>query len=130
MKVPKKYKEKLKNKLKKRKPQTQSKTEEEKKKEYKDRIKPPSLSKKLKAFTVNAIKHVAKGMPTCTQEEIDQRLDICRGCKWFKGGTCLKCGCACVKNKKFLNKLAWADQECPIGKWGKVEKNEKEKGES
>ena len=109
MKVPKKYKDKLKNKQ---------------KKKNKEKIKSPSLSKRLKNFTVSTIKHVAKGMPTCTQEEINERLAICDKCKWFRGGSCRKCGCSCNSNKKFLNKLAWADQECPIGKWGKIEKEE------
>jgi|TARA_Y100000310_G_C20256945_1_gene611787 hypothetical protein len=115
MKVPKKYKQEIKNKIKKK-----------KKKEEKERLEAPPLSKRLKNFTISAIKHVAKGMPTCTQEEIDERLEICRGCKWFRGGSCRKCGCACNNNKKFLNKLAWADQECPIGKWGKIEEDEQE----
>ena len=119
MKVPKKYKQKIKNKLKYKK-----KTEEEKREDYEERRKSPSFARRFKNFTVSALKHIGKGMPTCTQEEIDERLEICGGCKWFKGGTCLKCGCACTKNKKFLNKLAWADQECPIGKWGKIEKEE------
>jgi hypothetical protein len=30
------------------------------------------------------------------------------------------CGCAISNKKIFLNKLAWADQECPIGKWKKL----------
>ena len=121
MKVPKKYKQKIKNKLKK-------KEEKEKKEEYESRMDPPPLSKRLKRFTLSAIKHIAKGMPTCTQEEINERLRICEGCKWFRGGSCRKCGCACNNNKKFLNKLAWADQECPVGKWGKIEKNEEKEG--
>jgi hypothetical protein len=33
--------------------------------------------------------------------------------------TCLMCGCNLSKKKVFLNKLAWADQECPLGKWKK-----------
>ena len=77
--------------------------ENKQKKKKEEKIKSPSLSKRLKNFTVSAIKHIAKGMPTCTQEEIDERLEICRGCKWFRGGSCRKCGCACNNNKKFLN---------------------------
>ena len=125
MKIPKKYKQKIKNKLKNKRKGTgkeKKEVEEEKKERYEERLESPSLSRKFKNFTVGAIKHIAKGMPTCTQEEIDERLEICRGCKWFRGGSCLKCGCACNNNKKFLNKLAWADQKCPIGKWGKIEK--------
>lgn len=108
-KISKKYKEQLRKK----------KLAREKKKEQS-----PSTFTKYKNFTVSAIKHIAKGMPTCTQEQIDERLDICKGCKWFAGTYCKKCGCACGSGKKFLNKLAWADQECPVGKWGKIGKDE------
>lgn len=31
----------------------------------------------------------------------------------------MMCGCNVNRKKVFLNKLAWADQECPLGKWGK-----------
>ncbi len=50
----------------------------------------------------------------------EQRLYICDDCPLRINNKCSKCGCNCNNNKKFLNKLAWADQECPIGKWGKV----------
>ena len=109
MRIPKKYKEKLK------------KHQEKKMKKKDEEVKEPSLIKKVKKFSVEAIKHAAKGSPTCTQEQIDARLKICKGCKWFRSDRCLKCGCACNKNKKFLNKLAWADQSCPVGKWGPIE---------
>ena len=33
---------------------------------------------------------------------------------------CSICGCNINTKKKFMNKLAWADQECPIGKWKKI----------
>ena len=28
-----------------------------------------------------------------------------------------------------MNKLAWADQECPIGKWGKIGENDDNKNQ-
>lgn len=78
-------------------------------------------AKRIWRFSKAAISHVCKGMPTCNQEQINERLSICKGCKHFNNGSCRKCGCNCNNNKKFLNKLAWADQQCPIGKWKKVE---------
>jgi hypothetical protein len=53
----------------------------------------------------------------CTQEEIDARMDICKGCEFFKNNTCMKCGCALSREKNYMNKLLWADQSCPIKKW-------------
>jgi hypothetical protein len=32
----------------------------------------------------------------------------------------LVCGCNLNKKQIFMNKLAWADQECPVGKWGSL----------
>lgn len=34
----------------------------------------------------------------------------------------MMCGCNVNNKKIFLNKLAWADQECPLGKWKKYTK--------
>jgi hypothetical protein len=33
------------------------------------------------------------------------------------------CGCNVNDKKIFLNKLAWADQKCPLEKWQPVERN-------
>ena len=75
-----------------------------------------SLAARAFSFTRAAIRHVVRGSPTADQGEIDHRLGVCRRCEFFTGSTCLKCGCL-VNSRRFLNKLAWADQECPIGRW-------------
>ena len=53
----------------------------------------------------------------CTQEEIDARMEICKGCEFFQNNTCMKCGCALSRERNYMNKLLWADQSCPIKKW-------------
>jgi hypothetical protein len=63
---------------------------------------------------------VSNGKP-CTQEQIDTRLEICKGCEFYKNNSCLKCGCSLSRDKNYMNKLYWADKSCPIGKWGPVE---------
>ena len=120
MKIPKKYKERLK------KYEEKKKMNKEQNDKQEEEVKAPSLIKQAKKFSVDAIKHAVKGNPTCTQEQINERLKICESCKWFRSNRCMKCGCACNKNKKYLNKLAWADQSCPVGKWGPIEENEEE----
>ena len=40
---------------------------------------------------------------------------------------CNICGCNLNNKKEFFNKLAWADQECPAGKWPKEINNENKK---
>lgn len=78
----------------------------------------PSLLQKAKNFTTSAAKHIAAGMPMASEEEIARRFAICQACEFLKDGACTKCGCPVVRQKKFLSKLSWADQSCPIGKWG------------
>jgi hypothetical protein len=84
----------------------------------------PSVARQAINFTVAAVGHLLRGVPTCTQEEIDARLAICRGCPLFDGAICTHrdCGCRVNRRGKFLNKLAWADQACPIKKWNAIDR--------
>jgi hypothetical protein len=63
--------------------------------------------------------HVWAGFPKSTQVEIDRRWNICIYCENFDrvNNQCGICGCNLSNKKHFLNKLAWADQKCPIEKW-------------
>lgn len=81
---------------------------------------PPGLAQRLLNFASSAVSHVASGMPMCTQEQVDQRFAICQACEFYKDGGCLKCGCPLVREKKFISKLSWANEKCPVGKWGPV----------
>jgi hypothetical protein len=66
--------------------------------------------------------HVYAGFPKSTKEQIIYRYNICINCDKYNSQRleCGVCGCAISNKSKFLNKLAWADQECPIGKWNKI----------
>ena len=66
-------------------------------------------------------KWVAAGSPVRSQEEIDRLFAICSGCEHFKAkddndGACNICGCA-VRKYGIRNKLLWATESCPAGKW-------------
>ena len=82
---------------------------------------------KVTNFASAATAHAAAGNPTVTKEVMQERLAICRSCPLFKpnanqvGGVCTHetCGCNIQDNLNYLNKIAWADQECPIKRWGK-----------
>ena len=89
---------------------------------YSDELRRVKFPQRLANFVKALAAHIAAGMPTVSQEVIDARLEHCKVCKLFTGEVCTheKCGCNVGDKQKFLNKLAWADQECPIGKWGKV----------
>lgn len=63
--------------------------------------------------------HIYSGMPKSSQSLINERFSICSSCDLFDKlhSQCLECGCNINNKKIFLNKLAWADQKCPLNKW-------------
>ena len=77
-----------------------------------------SIVQKAANFATSAAKHLAAGAPRCTQEQIDARFAICQQCEHFDGKACKKCGCPVVREKKFVSKLSWVGEKCPVGKWG------------
>jgi hypothetical protein len=91
----------------------------------------PGVAQRASNFVKDATQHVLNGRPKCSPEEIDTRFKICKtnSCGFFQsknsGGFCVHQSCGCNVNLEpiYLNKLAWADQECPIGKWGKIDKS-------
>lgn len=74
---------------------------------------------KLKLFIKSLLFHIGAGFPKSTQVQIDERYNICNSCDRFDrlNFECLECGCNINNRRIFLNKLAWADQECPLKKW-------------
>lgn len=80
----------------------------------------PGFLTKLKNFATAAAGHVAAGMPMCDDAEIIRRHDICLGCEFLVDNACTQCGCPVSRVAGYVSKLSWADQECPVGKWGAV----------
>jgi len=74
---------------------------------------------KIKTFLVSLYWHINRGMPKSSQQEIDRRFSICVSCEYYnqQEQECGVCGCNINRRKIFMNKLAWADQECPEHKW-------------
>ena len=81
----------------------------------------PGFLTKVKNFAAAAASHVAAGMPMASDADIIKRHDICLQCEHFKDNACSLCGCPLSRVAGYVSKLSWADQECPAGKWGKVE---------
>jgi hypothetical protein len=79
---------------------------------------------RIKTFIKSLLFHIYLGLPKTTQDEINYRYNICSDCEEYNelGSMCNVCGCGIGNKSKFLNKLAWADQECPLGKWLKIER--------
>lgn len=80
---------------------------------------------RLKTFVKSLIWHIQRGLPKSSQEDINYRFAICVSCDSYdsKNAQCLECGCNINNKSIFLNKLAWADQECPLGKWHSLTDN-------
>lgn len=74
---------------------------------------------KLKTFIKSLFWHVYSGCPKSSQKLINDRFQICLSCDMLdkRHMQCLVCGCNIGSKKRFLNKLAWADQKCPLDKW-------------
>ena len=83
-----------------------------------------NIRTKLLTFLKSLLFHIGAGFPKSTQEEIDKRFSICQTCEMFDNTSsqCLACGCNLSRRKIFLNKLAWADQQCPLDKWLKIKR--------
>jgi hypothetical protein len=77
-----------------------------------------TLSQKVANFATSAAKHLAAGMPRATDEQVAERFAICQSCEHFDGKACRKCGCPIVREKQYISKLSWANESCPVGKWG------------
>lgn len=79
---------------------------------------------KIVTFLKSLYFHIGAGFPKCTTKEIYYRYNICRNCEYLDKikSECKICGCNINTKKVFLNKLAWADQECPEKKWPKIER--------
>lgn len=90
----------------------------------------PSFLNRVKNFGKAAVEHIKHGSPKSSQEQINDRLEICKGCPLFRvlreepiQGMCThtQCGCNITASQQFMNKLAWKDQQCPIGNWVNVD---------
>ena len=77
---------------------------------------------RISTFLKSLFFHIYSGFPKTTKKEILKRWEICNKCEKFDDIKiqCKICGCNLSKKSKFLNKLAWADQECPEKKWLKT----------
>jgi len=94
------------------------------------RIDSPSTFKKIGNFGRHLLEHASDGFQRASEEDIQDRLEVCKGCELFKliqenpiHGVCQheSCGCSIKDTQVFLNKLAWKSSECPLKKWKKID---------
>lgn len=72
---------------------------------------------KVKNFAKATLTHLLLGSPMCDDNTIQLRYNICKKCEHFNNNSCKLCGCPLTQQRKYISKLAWADQKCPINKW-------------
>jgi hypothetical protein len=76
----------------------------------------PTFLNRVGNFVEAVVEHIAAGMPSAQPDEIAARLAICQPCdQRLPGNQCAGCGC------NLAWKASWADQDCPLGKWPKLE---------
>lgn len=88
----------------------------------------PGVARMAGNFAKAYASHVIAGRPQATDEQVAERFAICQGCELYKStgegrGQCLHESCGCylkLVGVNGLNKLRWADQACPLGKWQAV----------
>jgi hypothetical protein len=80
------------------------------------------LFSRIVAFSKSLLFHIYSGFPKSSQDQINYRFSICNSCEYYDANSrqCMVCGCNISTKKIFMNKLAWADQKCPIDKWKEV----------
>ncbi len=68
-------------------------------------------------FTRAIIAHIKRGQGYLPEEQVLARFEICKTCDQFNGKKCRACGCCLDAKTKFLNKLSYPLEACPLGKW-------------
>ena len=77
----------------------------------------PPLLARAWSFTSALVRWSLGGFRRRTKAEIATLAAICEACPRYAGRVCTACGCACTREKQFLNKLAWRSETCPENKW-------------
>ncbi len=84
----------------------------------------PGLIQRAVNFSVAGVKHLATGAKLVDDVTREWRYLQCLDCEQYfdsEKETCThkQCGCGIKKQRGIIDKLSWASQNCPIGRWGK-----------
>lgn len=79
--------------------------------------KQPNIFIKTYNFLKASVKHILSGARRTSTTERNKRYAICQSCEFFDGSACMQCGCPISRQARFISKLDWSDQHCPINKW-------------
>lgn len=84
-------------------------------------FKDPTLLQKTINFGRAVVRHARKGMRKVPLEVHEERLSLCRSCTDYYDEvrqTCRHRRCGCSVGGAVLDKTSWAEQSCPVGRWG------------
>ncbi len=76
-----------------------------------DKKQVPGIIEKATTFTGALFRHLTGGLEKTDAKRVELRLLECDVCPSRNGDACGECGCPVAK------KAAWANEECPLGKW-------------
>lgn len=91
---------------------------------------PPPLAKRAVNVGKALVRRAKQRKTPCTDAQIAERTAICLTCELFRrdrpdsaDGTCTHraCGCPVSPRRRLRNKAAWSSEDCPLGKWPKIE---------
>lgn len=85
---------------------------------------PPSpLTQRIWRFLGALVTHLRRGAPRASQRVVAARAACCATCVYYDchAARCRLCGCRASPRNELMNKLTWADQSCPIGRWRRVD---------
>lgn len=70
-------------------------------------------------FGKSLVRHASLGFPVAPEHVIRERYEICLKCEEYdvERQECSACECSVGPSPAFVNKCAWADEECPYLKW-------------
>jgi hypothetical protein len=83
----------------------------------------PSNAERAASLAGAAARWAAAGHPLRGEPEVRRIFqEHCRPCEHFEprgddAGTCRLCGCRLKEAGGILNKIRWATENCPAGKW-------------
>lgn len=82
-------------------------------------VRAPKFADRVRSYREARERWIAAGRPVRTTEEMARLHEICTACEHFSGASCKLCGCAIHPSRKWLNKLSWATEHCPLdeAKW-------------
>lgn len=75
-----------------------------------------SLAGQAAGLAKATARHVANGLKNVSEEEQARRRAICTECEYYNAKRD-RCGVCACKLGGWLNKLRWASERCPKGKW-------------